>query len=195
MAVPTKSTITREEAWDLIQEYGSTENHIRHMLAVEAAMRAYARRLDEDEHLWGAIGLVHDFEYDRFPDEHPYSGGRILGEKGYSEEIVNAILSHGETGVPRDTPMAQTLHAVDELTGFLVAVALVRPSKDIRDVKIRSVRKKWKDKAFAAAVDRQEIERAAKTMGIDLWEHVGVVLEAMKGVASEIGLDGQLAKA
>jgi predicted hydrolase (HD superfamily) len=165
------------------------------MLAVEAAMRAYARRLDEDEDLWGAIGLVHDFEYDRFPDEHPYSGGRILGEKGYSEEIVNAILSHGETGVPRDTPMAQALHAVDELTGFLVAVALVRPSKDIRDVKIRSVRKKWKDKAFAAAVDRQEIERAAETMGIDLWEHVGVVLEAMKGVASEIGLDGQLAKA
>jgi putative nucleotidyltransferase with HDIG domain len=188
-----KNTITREEAWALIQEYGGTENHIRHMVAVEAAMRAYARRLGEDEDSWGAIGLVHDFEYDRFPDEHPQAGARILREKGYSEEIVNTILSHGNTGVPRDTPIAKALHAVDELTGLLVAVTLVRPSKDIRDVKIKSVRKKWKDKAFAAAVDREEIEQAAQAMGVDLWEHVGVVLEAMKGVAAEIGLDGRLA--
>lgn len=188
-----KNTITREEAWALIQEHGSTENHIRHMVAVEAAMRAYARRFGEDEDLWGAIGLVHDFEYDRFPDEHPHAGGRILREKGYSEEIVNTILSHGNTGVPRDTPMAKALHAVDELTGLLVAVTLVRPSKDIRDVKIKSVRKKWKDKAFAAAVDREEIELGAKALGVDLWEHVGVVLEAMKSVAGEIGLDGRLA--
>ena len=188
-----KDTITREEAWALIQEYGSTENHIRHMLAVEAAMRAYARRFGEDECLWGAIGLVHDFDYDQFPDEHPYSGGRILREKEYSEEIVNTILSHGNTGGPRDTLLAQTLHAVDELTGLLVAVALVRPSKDIRDVKIKSVRKKWKDKAFAAAVNRGEIQQAAEALGIDLWEHVGVVLEAMQDIADEIGLDGQLA--
>ena len=188
-----KDTITRDEAWALLQEYGSTENHVRHMLAVEAAMCAYARRFGEDEDLWGAIGLVHDFDYDRFPDDHPYSGGRILREKGYSDAIVDAILSHGETGVARDTLMAKTLHAVDELTGLLVAVALVRPSKDIRDVKIKSVRKKWKDKAFAAAVNREEIAHAATTLDIDLWEHVGVVLEAMKGVASEIGLDGQLA--
>jgi predicted hydrolase (HD superfamily) len=188
-----KDTITREEAWALLQEYGSTENHVRHMLAVEAAMCAYARRFGEDEDLWGAIGLVHDFDYDRFPDEHPYSGGRILREKGYSDAIVDTILSHGETGVARDTRMAKTLHAVDELTGLLVAVALVRPSKDIRDVKIKSVRKKWKDRAFAAAVDREEIAHAATTLDIDLWEHVGVVLEAMKAVASEIGLDGQLA--
>ena len=188
-----KNTITREEAWALIQEHGSTENHIRHMVAVEAAMRAYARRFGEDEDLWGAIGLVHDFEYDRFPDEHPHAGGRILREKGYSEKIVNTILSHGNTGVPRDTPMAKALHAVDELTGLLVAVTLVRPSKDIRDVKIKSVRKKWKDKAFAAAVNREEIEQGAAALGVDLWEHVGVVLEAMKSVAGEIGLDGRLA--
>lgn len=185
-----KDTITREEAWALIQEYGSTENHVRHMLAVEAAMRAYARRLGEDEDFWGAIGLVHDFDYDQFPGEHPHSGGRILREKGYSEEIVNAVLSHGETGVPRDTPLAKALHAVDELTGLLVAVSLVRPSKDIRDVKIKSVRKKWKDKAFAAAVNREEIAQAAEELDIDLWKHIGVVLEAMQGVASEIGLDG-----
>jgi putative nucleotidyltransferase with HDIG domain len=188
-----KEIITREEAWGLIQEYGSTENHIRHMLAVEAAMRAYARRFGENEELWGAIGLVHDFDYDQFPDEHPHSGGRILREKGYSERIVNTILAHGETGVPRDTPMAKALHAVDELTGLLVAVSLVRPSKDIRDVKIKSVRKKWKDKAFAAAVNREEIAQAAEELGVDLWEHVGVVLEAMQGIAGQIGLDGQLA--
>jgi predicted hydrolase (HD superfamily) len=188
-------TITRDEAWALIQEYNSTENHIRHMLAVEAAMRSYAHRFGEDEDLWGAIGLVHDFDYDRFPDEHPYSGGRILQERGYSDQIVNAILSHGDTGVPRDTKMAQALHAVDELTGFLVAVTLVRPSKDIRDVKIKSVRKKWKDKAFAAAVNRDEIERASGALGVELWEHVAVVLEAMKSIAGEIGLDGQPATA
>jgi len=188
-----KNTITREEAWALIQEYGGTENHIRHMVAVEAAMRAYAGRFGEDEDLWGAVGLVHDFEYDRFPDEHPHAGGRILREKGYSEEIVNPILSHGNTGVPRDTAMAKTLHAVDELTGLLVAVTLVRPSKDIRDVKIKSVRKKWKDKAFAAAVNREEIKLGAEALGVDLWEHVSVVLEAMKSVAGEIGLDGRLA--
>ena len=116
-----KDTITREEAWALIQEFGGTENHVRHMPAVEAAMRAYARRFGEDEDTWGAIGLVHDFEYDQFPDEHPHAGGRILREKGYSDKVVNAVLSHGETGIPRDTPMTKALHAVDELTGLLVA--------------------------------------------------------------------------
>jgi len=189
-----KETITREQALALLQEYGSSENHVRHMLAVEAALRAYARRFGEDEEFWGAIGLVHDFDYDQFPDDHPHSGGRILREKGYSDEIVDTILSHGSTtGVPRDTPLAQALHAVDELTGLMVAVALVRPSKDIRDVKIKSVRKKWKDKAFAAAVNREEITRAAEELGVELWEHIGIVLEAMKGIAGEIGLDGQLA--
>jgi predicted hydrolase (HD superfamily) len=188
-----KDTITRKEALALIQEYGCAENHIHHMRAVESAMRAYAHRFGEDVELWGAIGLVHDFDYDQFPDEHPHSGGRILLEKGYSEEIANAVLSHGETGVPRDTLMAKALHAVDELTGLLVAVSLVRPSKDIRDVKIKSVRKKWKDKAFAAAVDREEIERAADDLGVELWEHVGVVLKAMQEIAGDIALDGRLA--
>jgi predicted hydrolase (HD superfamily) len=186
-----KDTITREEALALIKEYGATENHVRHMLAVEAAMRAYARRFGEDEELWGAVGLAHDFEYDRFPDDHPFAGGRILREKGYADAIVNAVLSHGETGVPRDTPMAKALYAVDELTGLLVAVTLVRPSKDIRDVKIKSVKKKWKDKAFAAAVNREEIASGAEEMGIELWEHVSIVLEAMQSIAGEIGLDGQ----
>mgnify|MGYP000095648976 CR=1 FL=1 len=190
----TKDTMTRSEALELIREYGCEENHVRHMLAVEAAMRAYARRFDEDEELWGAIGLVHDFDYEQFPDEHPQSGGRILREKGYADLIVNTILSHGHTGVPRDTRMAKALHAVDELTGFIVAVTLVRPSKDVGDVKIKSIRKKWKDKRFAAAVDREEIAQAADDLGVELWEHVGVVLKAMQGVASDIGLDGQMAE-
>jgi predicted hydrolase (HD superfamily) len=190
-----KDTLTREDALALLQEFKSSENHIRHMLAVEAALRAYAQRFGEDEEFWGAIGLAHDFDYDQHPDDHPHSGGRILREKGYSDQIVNTILSHGNTGVPRDTMLAKALHAVDELTGLLVAVALVRPSKDIRDVKIKSVKKKWKDKAFAAAVDREEIERAAEEMGVELWDHVGVVLEAMKSIAGEIGLDGQMATA
>jgi predicted hydrolase (HD superfamily) len=189
-----KNTITREEAWALIEEHGASESHVRHMLAVEAAMRAYARHFGEDEALWGAIGLVHDFEYDQFPDEHPFAGGRILRDRGYSDEIVNAVLSHGETGVSRDTSMAKALYAIDELTGLLVAVTLVRPSKDIRDVKIKSVKKKWKDRAFAAAVNREEIQSGAEELGVDLWEHVTIVLEAMKNVASEIGLDGQLAQ-
>ena len=189
-----KETITRDEALALIQEYGCAENHIRHMLAVEASMRAYARRFGEDEDLWGAVGLVHDFDYDQFPDQHPYSGGRMLQERGYSEWIVNAVLAHGETGVPRDTLLARVLYAVDELTGLLVAVTLVRPSKDIRDVRMKSVRKKWKDRAFAAAIDRQEVADAAGLLGVDQWDHVAIVLEAMQGIAGEIGLDGSMAK-
>ncbi len=187
--------VTRAEALALLEEYGSSENHVRHMRAVEAALRAYARRWGEDEEHWGAIGLLHDFEYDRFPDDHPWAGGRILREKGYSEEIVDAVLAHGETGVARTTPLAKALYAVDELTGFLVAVTLVRPTKDIREVTLKSVQKKWKDRAFAAAVDREAIERAAADMGVELWEHVGIVLEAMQGVAAEIGLAGQPASA
>ena len=192
--VVVKDRITREEALALLEEYDCAENHVYHMLAVEAAMRAYARRFGEDEDFWGAIGLVHDFEYDKFPEEHPKAGGRILREKGYSDRIADTILSHGETGVPRDTQMAKTLHAVDELTGLIVAVALVRPSKDIRDVKVKSVRKKWGKKRFAAAVDREEIERAAEDLGVELWDHVGVVLKAMQSVAGEISLDGRMAK-
>lgn len=190
---------SREDAWELVNEYTENQNLVRHMLAVEAAMRAYARRFGEDEDQWGTVGLVHDFDYERNPDlsveGHPVVGARILREQGWPEEIARAVLSHaGEyTGVPPESQMEKTLVAVDELTGFLVAVALVRPSKDIRDItKISSVRKKWKDRAFAAAVNREEIEHACQALGVDLWtEHVPIVLEAMQDIAAELGLDGQ----
>jgi putative nucleotidyltransferase with HDIG domain len=189
---------TREEAWQLVNEYTESVNLVRHMLAVEAAMRAYARKYDEDEELWGLVGLIHDFDYERHPDlsveGHPLVGARILREQGWPEEVVRAVLAHaGEyTGVKPESRMEKTLVAVDELTGFLVAVALVRPTKDIRDItKISSVRKKWKDRSFAAAVNREEIEHACQELGVDLWtEHVPLVLEAMKGIAPELGLDG-----
>jgi putative nucleotidyltransferase with HDIG domain len=189
---------TREEAWQLVNEYTENVNLVRHMLAVEAAMRAYARKYGEDEELWGVVGLIHDFDYERYPDlsveGHPVVGARILREQSWPEEVVRAMLAHaGEyTGVPPESRMEKALVSVDELTGFLVAVALVRPTKDIRDItKISSVRKKWKDRSFAAAVSREEIEHACQELGVDLWtEHVPLVLEAMKGIASELGLDG-----
>jgi putative nucleotidyltransferase with HDIG domain len=188
---------SREDAWQLVTEFTHNPNLIKHMLAVEAAMRAYARRFGEDEELWATVGLVHDFDYEQNPDlsveGHPVTGSKILRERGWPEEIIRAVLSHASeyTGVSRETQMEKTLWAVDELTGLITAVALVRPSKSIHDVKIKSVRKKWKDKAFAAAVDRQEIEEAAAELEIDLWEHVGVVLEAMQGIADELGLGGE----
>ena len=189
---------TREEAWKLVNEYTENQNLVRHMLAVEAAMRAYARKYDGDEDLWGTVGLVHDFDYERYPDlsveGHPVVGARILREGGWSEQTVRAVLAHASeyTGVRPESQMEKCLVAVDELTGFLVAVALVRPSKDIRDItKIRSVKKKWKDRSFAAAVNREEIEQACEALPVDLWaEHVPLVLEAMKGIAPELGLDG-----
>ena len=192
---------TREKAWELLHEYTKNQNLVRHMLAVEAAMRAYARKYGEDEDLWGVVGLIHDFDYERYPDlsveGHPVVGARVLREQGWPEEIVRAVLSHaGEyTGVMPESLMEKCLVAVDELTGFLVAVALVRPSKDIRDItKIRSVKKKWKDRSFAAAVNREEIEHACEELDVDLWtEHVPLVLEAMKGIAPELGLAGQAA--
>ena len=189
-----KETISREEAWALIREHGCTENHIRHMLAVEATMRAYALRFGKDQEAWGAIGLVHDFDYDAHAEDHPFGGARILRERGYGDSVVNPVLAHGETGAPRDTLVAKTLYAVDELTGFLVAVTLVRPSKDIGDVRIKSVRKKWKDRAFAAAVNRTQIAEGAEAMDVELWDHVALVLQAMQSVSTEIGLDGRLAQ-
>ncbi len=190
---------TRLDAWKLVNEYTKNQNLVRHMLAVEAAMRAYARKYDEDEELWGVVGLIHDFDYERYPDlsveGHPVVGARILREEGWPEEVVQAVLAHASeyTGVQPESQMEKCLVAVDELTGFLVAVALVRPTKDIRDVtKIQSVKKKWKDRAFAAAVNREEIERACQRLPVDLWvEHVPLVLEAMKAIAPELGLDGQ----
>lgn len=190
-------SVTREDAWQLVNEFTKNQNLVRHMLAVEAGMRAYARKFGEDEELWGMVGLIHDFDYEQNPDltveGHPVTGAKILRERDWPEEIVRAVLSHASeyTGVPRETLMEMALYAVDDLTGLLVAVALVRPSKDIRDVKLKSVRKKWKDKAFAAAVNREEIEKAAADLELDLSEHIQTVLDAMKEIASELALAGQ----
>jgi len=195
----SKAMPTRDEAWQLVSEYTRNPNLVRHMLAVEAALRAYARKYGQDEELWGVVGLVHDFDYERNPDlsveGHPVVGARLLRERGWPEEIIRAILAHaGEyTGVQPASLLEKALVAVDELTGFLVAVALVRPTKDIRDItKIRSVKDKWKDRAFAAAVNRAEIEHTCQVLGVDLWtEHVPLVLAALQGIAAELGLDGQ----
>ncbi len=187
---------TRKDAWALVTEFTANANLIKHMLAVEAAMRAYARRFGEDEELWGIVGLLHDFDYERYPDltveGHPVVGSKVLRERGWPEEVIRAVLSHADyTGVTRETRMEKTLAAVDDLTGFIVAVALVRPSKSIHDVKVKSVRKKWKSKAFAAAVDRAAIEAAAEDLGVELWAHVAFVLQAMQGIADELGLQGE----
>ncbi len=187
--------MTREEAWTLVNEYTTQPHLIRHMLAVEAAMRAYAERFGEDVDTWGLVGLLHDFDYEQNPDVsiegHPIVGARLLEEKGCSPDVTRAILAHASeiTGIQPESRMEQTLVAVDELTGFLVAVALVRPSKSILDVEIKSVRKKWKTKEFAAPVNRTEIEHAAAGLGMELNEHIQIVLDAMKGCAAELGLE------
>jgi putative nucleotidyltransferase with HDIG domain len=186
--------LTRDSAWALLNEWTQSPQLIRHMLAVEAAMRAYARRFGEDESLWGIVGLIHDFDYERYPDlsieGHPLVGVRVLRERGVSETILRAILAHASeyTGVSPESRLEKTLVAVDELTGFITAVALVRPSKSIRDVEVKSVRKKWKDKLFAAAVNREEIERAAEALGVPLDEHIQITLDAMKAIAGALGL-------
>jgi putative nucleotidyltransferase with HDIG domain len=191
--------MNRADAWNLVAEHTQSLSLRRHMMAVEAAMRAYARRFEQDEEFWGVVGLVHDFDYEEHPDMeaadgHPLWGVAYLREQGVDEAIIRAIESHASerTGVMPETLLEKSLVAVDELTGFLTAVALVRPSQDIRDItKIKSVRNKWKDKSFAAAVNREEIAHAAESLGVDLWqEHVPLVLDAMKGIAAELGLDG-----
>lgn len=188
-----------KQAWKLVSEYTTQPHLIRHMLAVEAAMRAYAVRFGEDPDLWGLTGLLHDFDYERYPDisveGHPVVGTRILRDMDCPDEVIRAILSHAEhvTGVKPESRMELTLVAVDELTGFLVAVALVRPTKSILDVEVKSVKKKWKQKEFAAAVDREEIEHAAAALGVPLDEHIQIVLDAMKGRAEELGLERQAA--
>jgi len=189
----------RAQAWALVTEYTTQPHLIRHMLAVEAAMRAYAERFGENAELWGLVGLLHDFDYERYPDisveGHPVVGARLLGELGCSEAVTHAILAHASevTGVQPETRLEQTLVAVDELTGFLVAVALVRPSKSILDVEIKSVKKKWKTREFAAAVNRQEIEHAAAELQVPLDEHIQIVLDAMKDRAGDLGLERQAA--
>ena len=191
---------TRAEAWELVCEWIQSDSLRKHVLAVEAAMRAYARRFGGDEELWGVTALVHDLDFERFPDMddpvngHPRTALRLLRELDYPPELIQAVAGHAPyLGMPRQTKMDAALYAVDELTGLIMAVAYVRPSKDIRDVEIKSVQKKWKDKVFAAAVNRADIEAGAAELGLDIWEHVGVVLEAMKGIAADLGLDGRLA--
>src|SRR5512139_3250070 len=192
--------MNRGEAWAIVTEYTASDSLRKHMLSVEAAMRAYAPRYHGDVELWGVVGLLHDFDYERYPDVaaqgHPVMGSTILRERGTDEAIIRAILSHATevTGVARETIMEKALYAVDELTGLITATALVRPSKNIADVTVSSVKKKWKDKAFAAAVDRSEIERAAAELGVPLDEHIGVVLQAMQASAPTLGLDGSLVK-
>jgi len=188
--------MNREDAWKLLTEFTQSPSLIKHALAVEAAMRAYARKFGEDEEKWGIVGLIHDFDYEKFPTMPPHAaeGAKILREHGWPEEIARAVESHADyLGIPRQTRMEKALYAVDELTGLITAVALVRPTKDIRDItEIKSVKSKFKDKAFAAGVNREDIVRGAEALGVDLWnEHVPLVLEAMKGIAEELGLAGQ----
>jgi putative nucleotidyltransferase with HDIG domain len=187
------SVPTREEAWALLTEHTRSDALLKHALAVEAAMRAYARKLGEDPDLWGVTGLLHDFDYEKYPSlqDHPFRGAEILKERGVAEEIRTAILGHGDhTGVPRTTPLARTLFAVDELTGFLTACALVRPGKRIAEVPPESVKKKMKDKAFARGVNRDDLRRGAEEIGVPLEEHVVFVRDAMASIARELGLDG-----
>ncbi|HEY61306.1 MAG TPA: HDIG domain-containing protein [Anaerolineae bacterium] len=185
--------MNRDEALKIVHEYVKNENLIRHMLAVEAAMRFYARKFGEDEDLWGIAALLHDFDWEIHPtlEDHPLAGAPILKEKGVPEVIIRAILSHADhTGVPRQSLMERALFACDEITGLITAVALVRPSKSIHDVKVKSVKKKWKDKSFAAGANRADIAKGAEELGIDLWEHTENVLTAMQSVAGDLGLEG-----
>ncbi len=189
----TEGLPDRATAVALLTEYTTKPGLINHGLAVEAAMRAYARKAGEDEDAWGLVGLLHDFDYERWPsmDDHPFRGAEILEKRGYPEWFRRAILSHADySGVTRETPLEKTLFAVDELSGFLTACALVTPAKSLYDVKVKSVRKKMKAKAFAASVKREDITEGAESLGVELNEHIEFVLEALRGVAGELGLDG-----
>jgi putative nucleotidyltransferase with HDIG domain len=189
---------SRSDALSLMESFTASPSLRKHMLAVEAAMRAYAGKFAEDEERWGLAGLLHDFDYERFPndahsatEEHPSEGVRILRANGYPDDVLEAILGHATyTGVPRTTMMAKTLFAVDELTGLVTATALVRPSKSVHEVDAKSVRKKMKDKAFARGVSREDVTLGAQELGVDLDEHVQFVIDAMKARAKELGLDG-----
>lgn len=187
--------MTRDEALDLVREYVKNENLIKHMLSVEAAMRFYAEKFGEDVETWGLLGLLHDFDWEIHPtlEEHPVKGVPILRERGVDEDIIQDILSHGVgTGVPRDTLRRKALMACDEITGLITAIALVRPSRSLLDLKVKSVKKKWKDKSFAAGANRDEIEESAEEFGVELWEHVDNVIQAMRKIAPELGLVGNV---
>jgi putative nucleotidyltransferase with HDIG domain len=184
-------TPTREDAWALLTEFTDNPSLIKHALGVEAAMRAYARKLGEDEDTWGIIGLVHDFDYQQNPteDTHLHVGTRVLRDRGWPEQWIRTVASHADyMGVPRDSPAAKALFAVDELTGFLTACALVRPDKAIAEVKVKSVKKKLKDKAFARGVSRDDVRCGAEELGVDLSEHIEFVRDAMATIADDLGL-------
>ena len=183
----------RNTALDIVCEYVKNENLIRHMLAVEAAMRFYAAKFGDDEETWGITGILHDFDWEIHPtlEGHPQAGAPILRERGVPEVIVRAVLSHADhTGIPRQTRMEKALYACDEITGLITAVALVRPSRSLSDLEASSVKKKWKDRAFAAGANRDEIAKAAQEFDIELWEHVSNVILAMRTIAPRLGLTG-----
>jgi len=190
---------SRADTLTLMHEYTASESLRKHMLAVEGAMRAYARKFGEDEERWGITGLIHDFDYEKFPnnahsptDEHPAEGVRVLKSKGYPDDILQAILGHAHyTNTPRESRMAKTLFAVDELTGLITATALVRPSKSVHEVEAKSVRKKMKDKAFARGVNRDDVINGASELGVDLDEHITFVIEAMQARSADLGLSGE----
>ena len=185
--------VNREAAWSLLTEYTQSESLRKHALAVEACLRAYARKFGEDEDKWGVVGLVHDFDYDRWPslEDHPYKGNAILKERGWPEEIQRAILSHADyTGVTRESNLEKALFACDELAGFITAAALVRPDKSIHSLEAKSVRKRMKDKAFARTVSRDDITKGAQEMGVDLDEHISFCIAAMQSIAGQLGLAG-----
>lgn len=185
--------MNREEALVIVSDFIKNQNLFRHMLAVEAAMRFYARKFRGDEELWGVTGLLHDFDWEIHPtlEQHPQAGVPILRERGVPEVIIRAVQSHAEhTGIPRASQMEKALFACDEITGLITAVALVRPSRSLMDLKVKSVKNKWKDKSFAAGANRDEIAQGAEEFGIELWEHVGNVIEAMRLIAPELDLAG-----
>ena len=202
--------IDRESAWCLLTEFTQSDSLRKHALAVEACMRAYARKFGREGHdssgatgglaaedLWGIVGLIHDFDYERWPslDDHPYKGNEMLKERSWPEVITRAVMSHAEyTGVTRDSQMEKALFACDELAGFITAVALVKPGKSLAEVDARSVRKRMKDKAFARKVNREDIVNGAAELGVDLDEHITLCIEAMRGIADKLGLDGSAAK-
>jgi putative nucleotidyltransferase with HDIG domain len=185
--------VTREEALGILHEFAQSDSLRKHALAVEAAMRAYARKLGEDEEYWGVVGVLHDFDWEIHPTlpDHPTKGAEILRAHGVDEALIEDVLSHGigmET--ERDTPLRKVLFAVDELTGLIIAAALVRPSRSLADLEAKSVIKKLKDKSFAAAVSREDVRAGAETLGVDLGEHIQFVIEAMRPIGSELGLEG-----
>ena len=183
--------MTRTDAWCLLTEFTQSESLRKHALAVEACMRAYARKFGEDEERWGVVGLIHDFDYEKYPtaEEHPYKGSEILNERGYPEDIRRAIMSHADyTGVTRDSNLEKALFACDELAGFITATALIKPNKSLAEVDAKSVRKRMKDKAFARSVSREDIINGAAGLGVDLDEHITFCIEAMREIAGELGL-------